>query len=254
MEQKPKKSKRKIGMIIGIVVLAIIGLLLAAVLIYTGIYYRADQEAVTAALSQGVVVTQGKNYTSLALPGEEPETGYIFYPGGKVEETAYLPYLAGVAEEGYFCALIKSPFRLAILDIGAANRVMEDHPEIENWVVGGHSLGGVAAVEFTPKGNEVVEGLVLLASYPNSDISARDVQVLSITADQDKVLNWEAFENAKGMLPPNTRFITIAGGNHSGFGAYGQQKGDGVPLLIQEEQRAEVVEATADFLGDFAAA
>lgn len=40
---------------------------------------------------------------------EMPVVGLIFYPGGKVEHTAYAPLLYACAEKGILCALIEMP-------------------------------------------------------------------------------------------------------------------------------------------------
>lgn len=50
------------------------------------------------------------------------------------------------------------------------------------------------------------------------------VPVLSITATKDKVLNQEAYQEAKQYLPERTEYVSINGGNHGGFGSYGEQK------------------------------
>ena len=58
----------------------------------------------------------------------EPEgatKGFIFYPGGKVEYTAYIPLMQACAEEGILCVLVEMPFNLAVLSVfGSEDRVM----------------------------------------------------------------------------------------------------------------------------------
>ena len=111
----------------------------------------------------------------------------------------------------------------------------------------GHSLGGVIAARNAATLSEDTEiaGLILLASYPDESINLADAQfpVLSITASNDQVLNWEAFASAKALLPPHTSFVEFLGGNHSGFGDYGFQSGDGEATLTNEDQRAQVISA-----------
>ena len=98
---------------------AVLLILVLAVAVYAGDYYRADAAAVTAlAGSETVTVEQNGNLT--VFSPENPEAGFIFYPGGKVEHTAYAPLLLELAEEGIHCVLVKMPLNLAVLDVNAA--------------------------------------------------------------------------------------------------------------------------------------
>ena len=71
----------------------------------------------------------------------------MFYPGAKVEETAYAPLLRAIAEAGMDACLVKMPFRLAIFGVDRADRVMAAH-DYERWYIGGHSLGGAMAARY----------------------------------------------------------------------------------------------------------
>lgn len=50
--------------------------------------------------------------------------------------------------EGLLCVLPKMPFNLAILDSDATEGIAEQYPYIENWYIGGHSLGGAMAATY----------------------------------------------------------------------------------------------------------
>ena len=76
---------------------------------------------------------------------ESPTAGLIFYPGGKVENTAYAPLLHDLAEGGILCVLVKMPCNLAVLGMNAADGIPECFPEVTDWYIGGHSLGGAMA-------------------------------------------------------------------------------------------------------------
>lgn len=73
------------------------------------------------------------------------KAGLLFYLGGKVEYTAYSPLMRACAEQGILCVLVKMPCNLAILDMNAADGIAVQYPEIEDWYIGGHSLGGAMA-------------------------------------------------------------------------------------------------------------
>ena len=44
-------------------------------------------------------------------------------------------------------------------------------------------------------------------------------------------------------------FVPIEGGDHAQFGWYGPQSGDNPATISREEQQAQIVQATVDFLG-----
>ena len=56
-----------------------------------------------------------------------------FYPGGKVEETAYAPMLHYLAEQGMDVFLVKMPFRLAVFGMNKADHVMKQHDYLRRW-------------------------------------------------------------------------------------------------------------------------
>lgn len=93
--------------------------------------------------------------------------GFIFYPGAKVEASAYAPIAKEIASKGYTVSIAKMSFNLAVLSPNRADSIISNHEEIDTWVIGGHSLGGVMAADYALK-NDKIKGLVLLASYPQS--------------------------------------------------------------------------------------
>ena len=118
--------------------------------------------------------------------------------------------------------------------------------------VAGHSLGGVVASLDAKKlqKDNYLAGLILLASYPDNsvDFSSSNIPVLSIVASNDKILNWEKYEASKIRLPKFSEELMIEGGNHSGFGMYGEQKGDGKASISNEEQQQKVIEKLTEFM------
>ena len=100
----------------------------------------------------------------------------------------------------------------------------------------GHSLGGVCAASFASSHPEVVDGLILLASYPNSKLPD-GIRLLSVTGSNDGCLNKDAYADAKKNCPPDTEFFEIEGANHAQFGDYGKQKGDNDATVSGEVQQ-----------------
>ena len=112
--------------------------------IYVSDYYHADPAAEDALVSDDVVSVTEQNGNWVFAP-ESPTAGLIFYPGGKVENTAYAPLLHDLAEDGILCVLVKMPCNLAVLDMNAADSIPERFSEVTDWYIGGHSLGGAMA-------------------------------------------------------------------------------------------------------------
>lgn len=137
----------------------------AACIGYLSDYYHADMEAVDAFTADITVEMQTLEDDSLAFIPEDASTGFVFYPGGKVECDAYIPLMKSMASEGVLCVLVEMPFNLAVLDIDAAEGIQEQYPEIENWYIGGHSLGGSMAASYLSDHEEEYDGLILLGSY-----------------------------------------------------------------------------------------
>ena len=182
-------------------------------------------------------------------PLEPASTGFIFYPGGRIPAEAYAPPVRAIAEAGYLAVVPDMPFGLAVLAPDTAADIIEAFPDIDTWVIGGHSLGGAMAAQFAD-GREELDGLALWAAYPpgGNDLSEQAIAVTSIYATEDGLTSIEEIEASRAQLPPDTTFVEIVGGNHAGFGWYGEQDGDGVASISREEQQAQVVEATLELL------
>ena len=178
----------------------------------------------------------------------EPETGLIFYPGGRVDYRSYAPLLKRVAEAGYLVALPQMPLSLAVFDADRAGEIIAAYPQIESWAVGGHSLGGAMAASYVYDHLEQGYGLVLWASYPpgSNDLSGEQLPVLSVYGTRD--MSVEELVKHQTLLPDSTRLVIIEGGNHAQFGDYGPQPGDPVAEIPAEKQQYIAVEATTDFL------
>lgn len=228
------KRKRKIFIITMSIILTL-AVIAGACTIYLSDYYRADNEAIGAFLPQGTTWKEEPDGTIVFEP-EGATKGFIFYPGGKVEYTAYIPLMQACAEKGILCVLVEMPFNLAVFDISAAEGIQKEYSEIEDWYIGGHSLGGSMAASYLADHAEDYEGLILLGSYSATDLSDTDLAVLSVFGSEDHVMNHEKYEDNKSNLPDDFSEFVIEGGCHAYFGMYGAQDGDGIPAITNEEQ------------------
>lgn len=240
-----KLFKRKSAKIL-CAVLVPLAVLICACGVYLGDYYRADAEAISAFAASDSVEKRELTGGDLVFAPENAKAGLIFYPGGKVEHSAYEPLMRECAERGILCVLVKMPFNLAVFDISAADGIKESFPEISTWGIGGHSLGGSMAASYVSNKAGEFNSLILLGSYSTADLSNSPLSVLSAYGSEDKVLNLEKYAKYKKNLPENTEEIVIDGGCHAYFGAYGEQAGDGKASIT----RAEQIEITADKIAD----
>lgn len=245
MENSKKFHKKKL--VAGIVLSVLFALILACG-IYLSDYYKADFSEIERVLGKSENQLYEKSLlkegTLCFLPKAGAKTGFVFYPGGKVQYNAYEPLLAKLAEKGIACFLVKMPFNLAVFNINGAEEVLNQFPEIENWFIGGHSLGGSMAASFLGKNQFDIKGLILLASYSTVDFSEVDIKLLSIFGSEDGVLNLEKYTENKSHFSKNAKEVVIEGGNHAGFGFYGPQKKDGkasISSINQIEQTARLI-------------
>jgi hypothetical protein len=201
--------------------------------IYVSDYYRAESDAISKFTEIHSVKQEDVADGILVFKPDGANIGFIFYPGGKVEYTAYIPLMSSLAEEGVLCILVEMPFNLAVLNMNAAEGLTDDYPEIDEWYLGGHSLGGSMAASFLAENTDDFEGLILLGSYSTADIT---LPVLSIYGSKDNVLNREKYEKYKPNISESLTEFVIDGGCHAYFGMYGEQDGDGTPTISVEEQ------------------
>lgn len=236
------RSKKRLR---AILLAAVLVLVLAAGM-YVSDYYRAEDTALTA-LESTETISVTVSEEKLVFQPKDPKAGLIFYPGGKVEFTAYAPLMQALAQEDLLCILLKMPLNLAVLDMDAADGLREQYPEVQRWYLGGHSLGGSMAASYLAEETDY-EGLLLLASYSTADLSDSGLQVLSIYGTEDGVLNAEKYQQYRANLPETTRELVIYGGNHAQFGNYGAQEGDGQASISDEDQKSLTVDAFSDLL------
>lgn len=243
-----KLNRKKRMLRSSLIALAILAIIVTACGIYVSDYYRADTVAIEDFSCSTSVSKTSLADGVIAYSPETAETGFIFYPGGKVEYTAYEPLMRACAENNILCILVQMPFNLAVFDVNAADGIREQFPEIDNWYIGGHSLGGSMAASYVSKNVEHFDGLILLASYSTADLSKTDLKILSVYGSEDKVLNHEKYKEYRTNLPDDLEEVVIDGGCHAYFGMYGKQAGDGTPTLKNEEQIALTANKIIEFI------
>lgn len=221
-------------------VLSVIVLAMGGFYFYVMDYYEAE-EVVSAELlvaDYGTTIEEVGKLTIFTPKENLTKTGFIFYPGGKVESTAYTIMLSQLANRGITVVLVKMPFNLAVFDINAANDVFKEVEGIDNWYLGGHSLGGAMASSYFEQNGAKVKGGVLLGAYPTNDAKT---PILAVYGENDRVLDHTKLKSVDTT-------VEIKGGNHAYFGNYGDQKNDGKATISRESQQQQTIQAIMEFI------
>ena len=238
--------KRVLLVLLAVVLLALVGFTIWA---YTPL--GPMPEAIAALQSDAQVQVETSPWLTFTPVGTQPTTGFVFYPGGRVDPRSYAPATRAIAEQGYLVTIVPMPFNLAVFGANRADDVLAAHPEIANWAIGGHSLGGSMAVKYLFDHPQTLDGLDLWASYPagNNSLADRDdLAVVSISGTLDGLATPADIEASRPLLPASTRWVPIEGGNHAQFGWYGPQPGDGTATISREAQQEQIINETVQLL------
>ena len=246
MTSEQTRRPLRIARIVALVILTV-ALLFIGFLVWAGRPAMATAEALDALTTDERVIVTTAPWLVFTPVTPTATTGLIFYPGGLVDPRAYAPAARAIAAEGYLVAIVPMPFNLAVLAPNRGLDVMAAYPTIKRWAVGGHSLGGAMAANFAASQDEAVNALILWASYPasNNSLARReDLQVTSIYGTNDGLTTPDKIKESRALLPPDSSFVAIEGGNHAQFGWYGAQDGDNPAAIPHEEQEAQTITAT----------
>ena len=229
-------------------------LVLAGFVVWASAAAAPMPEALAALESDTQVQVETEPWLIFRPADGQPSAGLVLYPGARVDPIAYAPAAHALAAEGYLVVLVPMPLNLAILAPNRVAEVMVAFPEIDRWAVGGHSLGGAMAARFAYQNPQMVQGLVLWAAYPASgdDLSSYSMAAASIYGTQDGLATEEELAASRLLLPQDTAWVAIEGGNHAQFGWYGEQAGDGVATISRDEQQAQIISATGLLLSRLA--
>jgi hypothetical protein len=248
-----RPRRRTVGISLLVIALVILAVGAGGFLWFTQPQPLLPEAATSQASTSAVTYTEVDGRLEWTPAGASPTTGLVVYPGAKVPAAGYGPLARDIAESGYLVVVMEMPFNFAIFDINAADRAITAHPEIAHWAIGGHSLGGAMAAQYTSGHVPPIEGLALWASYSASDLSALPISVVSIygslDAGKDKITSPES----KALLPADTVYVEIPGGNHEQIGWYTGQPNDPPATIARKEQQQLVADATVQMLATIAA-
>lgn len=226
-----------------------LNMLVFAVLFVSACTYLPEE---TESFSPDVIVEETGDYVLLSSsPASLPQKALLFVPGGFVDPHVYICWMTDLVIRHPDIAVIqiKVPSNLAITNSGKIDKVMKKFDNVQHWVIGGHSLGGVVAAFSVSDQPDRFDGLLLMASWATESKSLRswDGEVLSLYGTKDGLATIDEIDQNSNYLPAGTAYHEIEGGNHSGFGCYGFQDGDMEADISQEEQQEEMVTAMISY-------
>jgi hypothetical protein len=207
-------------------------------------------------------------------------SGLVLFPGALLEHRAYGVIAGKLAAEGMVVLVPNcEPARLPTSILGAnADWVVETlaeikdkhHLTVQEWSVGGHSLGGHAAAAMIDKiSDDIISKLVMWGVHmlPGLNLRNSTAQTLLVTASEDgfRFPDEGSADHLFQKLPARvnslddstastTFWYEIKGGNHAGFANYGPQnysKVDGNRTISLDEQHKQIVQVVSRFLWEY---
>lgn len=239
-----------------VAVIAVVALLAVLFLAYAHTVMQGERGPALAAWTDDAVEITSHDAGIVIEPaGGGAGEGLVFVPGAKVDPYAYLSKLSAVAEASGLTIVITHPtLNLAFFDTRPLATFTELAPEVDEWWVGGHSLGGVRACQLAGEpdapGRPELAGVMLFGSYCANDLSGSGLAALSVSGSNDGLSTPAKVGAASGLLPADAAFVELEGANHADFGDYGAQPGDGESTLDDAEVRDEIAAAVAAFLAE----
>jgi hypothetical protein len=233
----------------------------AGILFFIWMFYSSQSRGFPITVLQSdqkIVVAENNAYISFIPIENNRKTGLFFYPGALVDPKAYASMARHLAEDGFTTYIVKLPFRSAMLPrqevivLEHTRQIAAENQSIQRWAVSGHSRGGAIASRFVYAHKDLFSGLILIGTtHPKDgefDLSARDLPVMKIYGTQDGLASVAEIVETSVLLPEDTIWVAIDGGNHAQFGYYGTQLGDNRATISRAEQQEITISAMLNFL------
>jgi len=251
MAIQPSQRRRRWTTIITVIIL-VLALAFIGFIVWAGRSAPIMDEATAALVTDNQVTVATEPWLVFTPITPTVTTGFIFYPGGRVDPRAYAPAAHAIAAAGYLVVIVPMPLNLAVFAPTRASDVIAAYPAIVHWAIGGHSLGGAMAANFVAKQPEATDALIFWAAYPAASDSLaqrNELRVTSIYGTLDGLATRAKIDASRALLPPQSTFVAIEGGNHAQFGWYGAQAGDNPATITRADQQAQTITATLTALG-----
>jgi predicted esterase len=243
----PRPTKKKTWLLILLLLLA------AATVVGIQLLTSERQplpEAIEALMSDERVQVEQEPWLTFAPTQATPDTGFIFYPGGRIDPQGYAHLMKAIAAEGYLVVVPEMPLNIAAFRPSIADKIVAAHPEIDRWVISGHSVGGAMAAQYTHTHSENIAGLAIWASYPpdKADLSGLEIPVTLIYGSRETRVTDSSVAERRHLLPADTVYVRIEGGDHHQFGSYEINPKDHLATISRDSQQQQILEATLSLL------
>ena len=227
---------------------------LVAFVVWGSLARPAEPEPLAAVLADPAIEVLRGPVVELRPAGTDPTRGVVFYPGARVHREAYIATWAPIVAETDTLVLIpRMPLNLAVFGRSRAAGLIEDSAGIDEWWVGGHSLGGAMAASWLGDQEPgTVDGLTLWASFSTGGaaLETRDgLTVLSVSGSRDGLATPDDIVERRPLLPPQAVMVEVEGMNHAQFGRYGPQRGDLEPEISDDAAQSAVTQAHVTVFG-----
>jgi hypothetical protein len=100
-----------------IAALIIVALASGGFLLWAETPFGPMPEALAALQSDSKVQVTSDRWLVFQPNGTQKQVGFIFYPGGRVDERSYAPMARALAEEGYLSIIVPMPLNLAVFGV-----------------------------------------------------------------------------------------------------------------------------------------
>lgn len=195
----------------------------------------------------------------------------IFYPGILVDHMAYAMILGKLSDMGILVLLVNAEPNRVCSEIASIDHIKRLRFEIstlmditvKEWILGGHSLGGIISSSLFMKDDVVVDDIHITRlvqwATPDSLNLRRDGSglrsVLRVNGSCDGIIvpsdKGIIYSQSKVPKDCTLKVITIQNGNHSGFAHYGPQffpNPDWERGITLDEQQTQIVQITSDYI------
>jgi len=151
-----------------------------------------------------------------------PLAGLIVYPGANCDIRGYAPVLREIAAQGFLVVAVSMPFDFSIFNPNAADDVRTAFPEIETWVIAGHSMGGAMAGTYAYNHQDDLAGLIFWDSYPPdyNSFAESDLPIMHIHRAGPDGSVPQMFLDKKFLFPADSKWVGVPGGMHMYFGSF----------------------------------
>lgn len=226
-------------MTIFFIIIGILAVFIVVILLY---FNKAFPKALE--IAEGEMELVGKDYCFFG----DKSVGFIIFSGVKTDDRAYAYIAKLLHEAGYTVIIPKQLFHISAFGTRHGMEIMESHPKVRQWILIGHSLGGMPASRIAAARPDKVMGIALLATFASTDLSGLDISAIRICAENDGIMNNENMDRFSGNLPSKSDKVMIKGANHQGFGAYDALSNrDGEASITWQEQNEQSVRLILDF-------